>query len=117
MKIGLNRKTINIEVCDKVFKIGIFPIICDQLIVKNDLIEKAWEKQTEHSIDEINEKNKSQWDIQFQILEYLLISNGYEFDKDWWTSHLDSLGIQEFIVVAKSKDVMETKKKAVIQGH
>ena len=119
MKIGLNRNKINIEVCDKVFKIGIFPIICESLIVKNDLIEKAWEEQKEHTLDDINAKNKAQYDIQFEIVENLLLANGYDFDKDWWLSHVDMLGLSEFIVFSKMKDVDPTKlkKKEVIQGH
>ncbi len=111
MKIGLNRKTVNIEVCEKTFKIGIFPIICEYLIVKNDVIERAWEKQENKTSEELQKKNKAQLDIQFEILENLLIANGYEYDEKWWKSRLDLLGVQEFIVVAKSKDVIEGSKK------
>lgn len=119
MKIGLNRNIANIEVCEKIFKIGIFPIICESLIVKNDLIEKAWELEKEHKLDDVNEKNKAQYDIQFEIVENLLVANGYEFDKSWWLRHVDMLGIQEFIVMAKMKDIdsSKLKKKEVIASH
>lgn len=118
MKIGLNRKVINIEVCDKVFKIGIFPIMCDQLIVKNDIIEKEWEKQESPTTEDLAKKNRAQHEIQFELLETLLVANGYEFDKEWWQKHVDLLGIQEFIVIAKSKDVMkDVKKKEVVKSH
>ncbi len=118
MKIGLNRKIINLEVCDKIFKIGIFPIICESLIVKHDLMEKEFEQLKEPSVDELNEKNLAQFELQFEILESLLVSNGYEFDRSWWESHLDILGISEFIIMSKSKDILPNpKKKEKITSH
>lgn len=119
MKVGLNRNKAIIEVSDQIFQIGIFPIICESLIVKNDLIEKSWETQKEHTLDEVNEKNKTQYEIQFQIIENLLIANGYTYDKDWWLRSVDMLGLQEFIVMSKMKDVApdKLKKKEVIQGR
>ena len=119
MKIGLNRKIANIEVCDKIFKIGIFPIACESLIVKHDMLDKEFEKIKKPSVDELNGKNEAQYEIQFEILENLLIANGYEFDRKWWETHLDVLGILEFIITSKSKDIVPDtlKKKEVIQGR
>lgn len=118
MKIGLNRKTIDIEAYDKIFKIGIFPIICDVLIVKHDSLEKEYEKIENPTADDVNGKNQAQYNLQFEILENLLNANGYEFKKDWWEKHFDSLAISEFIVISKSKDAMPTpKKKEQIKSH
>jgi len=119
MKIGLNRKIANIEVCGKIFKIGIFPIACESLIVKHDMLDKEFEKIKKPSVDDLNGKNEAQFELQFEILENLLISNEYEFDRKWWETHLDVLGILEFILTAKSKDIeaVTLKKKEVIQGH
>ena len=111
MKIGLNRKVVEIQVSDKTFKIGLFPIICESLIIKHDLLEKEYAKIENPTSDDLNEKGKAQYEIQFEILESLLISNGYEFDRDWWELHTDTLGIMEFIIVSKSKDIVPNPKK------
>ena len=44
---------------------------------------------------------------------------GTNLTKDWWLSHVVMLGISEFIVISKMKDVDQSKlkKKEVIQGH
>lgn len=118
MKIGLNRKIATIEVQDKVFKIGIFPIMCESLIVKHDLLEREFEKMKEPTADDVNEKNLAQYEMQFDILENLLIANGYDFDRSWWEMNTDIMGVSEFIILSKSKDIIPEKlKKKETIGH
>jgi len=119
MKIGLNRKIANIEVADKTFKIGIFPIACEALIVKHDEMDCEFAKIKEPTVSDLNNKNLAQSDILFEILEKLIVANGYEFDEDWWKIHIDVQGIVEIIIIAKAKDIAPNtvKKKEVIQGR
>lgn len=119
MKIGLNRKVVNIEVSDKIFKIGLFPIICESLIIKHDLLEKEYAKIEKPTSDDLQEKNSKQYEIEFEILESLLIANSYNFDREWWELHTDALGMNEFIMLSKIKDIDPTKlkKKETIKNH
>lgn len=115
MKTGMNRKVANIEVAGKVFKIGMFPVICELLIIKET--ENTQAKPT--TMEEVMENNKIEYALQFEMLENLLIANDYEFDRAWWELHNDITGIGEFISLARTKDVVPTKlkKKEIIKSH
>lgn len=119
MKIGLNRKIVNIEVSDKTFKIGLFPILCERLIIQHDLMEKEFTKIENPTTDDLQEKNSKQYEIELEILESLLVSNSYEFDRKWWETHTDALGMSEFIMLSKLKDIdpAKLKKKEIIKSH
>jgi hypothetical protein len=101
MKIGINRSKIKIDVMGTVFEIGIVPLMATQLIVQHDN-EEDLDKQIE---------------LTFEVVEAILIANGYEFKRSWWEQACDYEMLMEFIVFSMQKDIPPTKgkKKATVE--
>lgn len=101
MKLGINRKVVEFEIGDQTFKIGIVPVYAHYLVVKHDNNEGNIEDQVA---------------ITYEIVESILLANGYEFDKSFWERNLDYVGFVEFIANCLAKDAVKDKKKAQNTG-
>lgn len=99
MKIGINRSKIEIGIAKRSFTIGIVPLLATSLIAKHD---------NEQDVDK-------QLDIIFEVVEAILVANGYEYDKDWWLQHCDYQMLMEFVVNTMHKDIPPTKTKKKVK--
>ena len=119
-KVGQGRKKVKIEVGKEIFEISFVSTFArkraSDLFKMVDRITKIWAldepKRTEEydklTEDELNDILVSR----AECLENLLISNGYEYDKDWWDKFTDDEMQSEFIYYCTAKD---TSKKKVVK--
>lgn len=116
-EIGIDRKVETIKVSDKEFTIGLIPIKAELLIAEHDRLNTEYDaklKGVEDMLEVgniVTERNLKCNDIIVSVLEAILKANGYEFDEDWWTSHVDYGSIVEIIAYVKAKDFIPSKKK------
>ena len=97
MKLGYNRKIESIELGGTVFEIKIVPIRAFALIAMHD-------NEGDHA---------KQSEMIYDVIESILIANGYEFDKAFWEKYADYTMLVEFVTVCTAKDIIEGKKKAL----
>lgn len=95
MQVGVNRSKIDINVGGIVFTIGIIPLMATKLIADHD-----------------NEENlDKQIELIFEVVEAIVVANGYEFIRNWWERICDYSMLMEFVVFAMQKDIPPTKGK------
>jgi len=107
MRVGINRKSIDIGVADKTFTIGLVPIHVNTLVVED---ARVAEDKTLEFVDMANK----QVEITYECVSDILEANGYTFYKDWWEKNMDFQGMQEFVASCLAKDI-DTKKKAPVK--
>lgn len=116
-EIGIGRKIETIKVGDKEFNIGLIPIKAELLIGEHDRLNTEYDEKLKGVEDIIEvgnivtERNLKCNDLIVSVLEAILKANGYDFDEDWWTSHVDYGSIVEIIAYVKAKDFLPSKKK------
>lgn len=104
MRIGVNRKKIDIDVADKTFTIGLVPIHVNTLVIED---ARVADDKTLEFVDIANK----QVEITYECVSDILEANGYTFNKDWWEKNMDFQAMQEFVASCLAKDVVESKKK------
>ena len=107
MRVGVNRKKIDIEVADKTFSIGLVPIHVNTLVVEDSRVAEDKEMSF------VDKANK-QVEITYECISDILEANGYTFYKDWWEKVMDFQAMQEFVASCLAKDI-DTKKKVPIK--
>lgn len=101
MEVGINRSKIDINVMGTTFTIGIVPLMATKLIVEHD-----------------NETDADrQIELIFQVVEAIVVANGYEWNRSWWEATCDYGMLIEFVIFAMQKDIPPTKgkKKAMVE--
>ena len=117
---GIDRKKIDIMVHDKTFTIAFVSVFArksamefQQLVA--DLIHIQKIEDTEERKKKFNELDKDELERKEQlrndIIENILVSNGYEYDADWWDKFTSYADQNEFIQFCMAKDVLSDKKK------
>ncbi len=121
---GIDRKAIDIAVADKVFKISFVSIYARKCaadfqktvaeFIDIQLIED--DKQREEEMDKLNnDEINAKIALREEIIQHVLESNGYTYDKDWWEKHTTSHDQNEFVQFCLMKDIVEDKKKQAKQ--
>lgn len=67
-------------------------------------------REIEEISKEIEHYSAQKIDLLLTCIEYLLIRNGYEFDREWWIQNGDEMDYQGFIVECVMKDSAGKKK-------
>ena len=120
-KIGsIDRKKIDILVSDKTFTIGFVSVFARRSAVEyqsavSELLQIQSIKDDEErekkisglSIEDLEHKIK----LRDDVIENILISNGYDYDSDWWDKWTSYSDQNEFIQICLMKDMVQEKKK------
>lgn len=107
----------------KQFDIAIVPIRVEELLVQHDKINgeylgKLKDIEDEETIgDLVNGHTEDCGRLILEMLESLLVANGYEYDQDWWTARVTYSDIIQIIAFSKAKDMIsdKTDKKKVTE--
>lgn len=120
-KMGVGRKEIELDVAGRVFAIKFVSVFARKragdLFDVMKIIEDAQGKSKEEALKAYEsigqERLESIIKSRSECLENILISNGYDYDPDWWERSTGYEEQNEFIYFCLLKDTVDDKKKAV----
>jgi len=112
------RNTVTIEVGGNAFKISRIPLRLNRMYGEYltricKYLDQIKETEEEALGDLAESFALDKADAIEKMLEYVLTSNGIEYNRDWWEDNADYTDMETFIVEAMKKDqAPEGKKKA-----
>ena len=117
---GIDRKSIDIWISGQTYTISFVSVFARKSAVEfQQAISQLIQIQSTEDIEERNKKLDQlsvedlsrKVELRNDIIENILVSNGYEYDADWWEKNTSYEDQNEFIKFCLMKDVMDDGKK------